>query len=234
MDLDKNKSLDDEDLFKDYKPTENDPLTLPKHVIYLLLAVSVTGATLFAIIRHLIKDLIHDLADYLFGEQPMEEQEIPWERRNKFREDWIPEAMPELVAMVNEEQELMEGTEDLPAIWTTERDTAVCADCKLTMFHPQSIVAFIILLVSICQAQAGGQRAASDTSKVTLQPWLVGLAAVVGFLFIVFVLVIVQRLFFKKDKDEFEEKEEKEEKHQFYDNLAADLEASEETKQTNF
>jgi len=63
MDLDKNKSLDDEeDLFKDYKPTGNDPLTLPKHVIYLLLAVSVTGVTLFAMIRHLIKDLIHDLA----------------------------------------------------------------------------------------------------------------------------------------------------------------------------
>ncbi|XP_056108368.1 small integral membrane protein 24 [Rhinichthys klamathensis goyatoka] len=99
------------------------------------------------------------------------------------------------------------------------------------MFHPQNIAAFIILFVSICQAQAGGQRAASDTSKVTLQPWLVGLAAVIGFLFIVFVLLIVQRLFFKKDKDEFEEKEEK---HQFYDNLAADVEANEETKQTNF
>ncbi|XP_048066869.1 small integral membrane protein 24 [Megalobrama amblycephala] len=102
------------------------------------------------------------------------------------------------------------------------------------MFHPQNIVAFIILLVSICQAEAGGQRATSDTSKVTLQPWLVGLAAVIGFLFLVFVLLIVQRLFFKKDKDELEEKEEKEEKHEFYDNKAADLEANEETKQTNF
>lgn len=50
------------------------------------------------------------------------------------------------------------------------------------------------------QCYSGGQRASSATSKVTLQPWLVGLAAVVGFLFIVFVLVIVQRLFFKKDK----------------------------------
>jgi len=52
----------------------------------------------------------------------------------------------------------------------------------------------------VIQCNSGGQRAASDTSKVTLQPWLVGLAAVVGFLFIVFVLLIVQRLFFKKDK----------------------------------
>jgi len=32
-------------------------------------------------------------------------------------------------------------------------------------------------------------------------------------------------------RDEFEEKEEK---HQFYDNLAADVEANEETKQTSF
>ncbi len=45
------------DFFKDYKPTENDLLTPPKHIIYLLLAVSVTGVTLFAIIRHLIQDL---------------------------------------------------------------------------------------------------------------------------------------------------------------------------------
>jgi len=49
----------------------------------------------------------------------MEEQEIPWERQNKFREDWIPEAMPELEAMVNEELEFMDDTEDLPAIWVT-------------------------------------------------------------------------------------------------------------------
>ncbi len=49
----------------------------------------------------------------------MEEPETLWERREKFRADWIPEAMPELEAMVRDEdiQELMEGTEDLPAIW---------------------------------------------------------------------------------------------------------------------
>ncbi|XP_016397750.1 small integral membrane protein 24 [Sinocyclocheilus rhinocerous] len=97
------------------------------------------------------------------------------------------------------------------------------------MFHLQNIVAFIIISASICQAQAGGQRASSDTAKVTLQPWLVGLTAVVVFLFIVFVLLIVKRLFFKKDKDELEE-----ERHSFYENKAADLEANEETKQTTF
>lgn len=99
------------------------------------------------------------------------------------------------------------------------------------MFHLKNIAAFIILSACIYQAQAGGQRATSDTGKVTLQPWLVGLAAVVGFLFIVFVALMIQRLFFKKDKREIEEKAEK---HGFYENIAADLEASEETKQTNF
>ncbi len=57
IDLDKNNESLEEDFFKDYKPTENDLLTPPKHIIYLLLAVSVTGVTLFAIIRHLIQDL---------------------------------------------------------------------------------------------------------------------------------------------------------------------------------
>lgn len=40
----------------------------------------------------------------------MEEPETLWERRDKFRADWIPEAMPELEAMVRDEviQELME------------------------------------------------------------------------------------------------------------------------------
>lgn len=69
--------------------------------------------------------------DYLFGEQPMEEQEIPWERRDKFRADWIPEAMPELEAMVKEEQELMEGTEDLPAIWVISDSLKPCAPSSI-------------------------------------------------------------------------------------------------------
>ncbi|XP_052420091.1 small integral membrane protein 24 [Carassius gibelio] len=95
------------------------------------------------------------------------------------------------------------------------------------MFHLQNIVAFMIISAFICQAQAGGQRS-SGTAKVTLQPWLVGLTAVAVFLFIVFVLLIVKRLFFKKDKAELEEN------HSFYENKAADLEANEETKQTSF
>ncbi|XP_065103976.1 small integral membrane protein 24 [Paramisgurnus dabryanus] len=97
------------------------------------------------------------------------------------------------------------------------------------MFHLRNTIAFILLSISICQAKTGGHRASgTTTSKVTVQPWFIGLAAVVGFLFIVFVLLIAKRLFSKKEKDEREEK--KTEDVNFYENLEAD----EETKQTNF
>ncbi|KAI7798169.1 small integral membrane protein 24 [Triplophysa rosa] len=97
------------------------------------------------------------------------------------------------------------------------------------MFHLKNILALILMSASICQAKTGGLRASDTTTKVTLQPWLVGLAAVVGFLFIVFVVLIVNRLFFMKDKDEMIEKEIED---FTFENKAADLEANEETKQT--
>lgn len=37
-------------------------------------------------------------------------------------------------------------------------------------------------------------QAAAESQSVTLQPWLVGLTAVVGFLFIVFTILIIHRL----------------------------------------
>ncbi|XP_066552142.1 small integral membrane protein 24 [Amia ocellicauda] len=66
------------------------------------------------------------------------------------------------------------------------------------MFVHRSLLVCLLLAVSACEAQHGGLR--SNSGSVTLQPWLVGLAAVVGFLFIVFVLLIVKRVFFKKDE----------------------------------
>uniref|UniRef100_A0A8D0A561 Uncharacterized protein n=1 Tax=Sander lucioperca TaxID=283035 RepID=A0A8D0A561_SANLU len=49
----------------------------------------------------------------------------------------------------------------------------------------------VLLSASSCSA---------DKAGVTLQPWLVGLTAVVGFLFIVFTILIVHRLLRKKRK----------------------------------
>ncbi|CAK6975035.1 small integral membrane protein 24 [Scomber scombrus] len=47
-----------------------------------------------------------------------------------------------------------------------------------------------------------GIRVAAGTPTVTLQPWLVGLTAVVGFLFIVFTILIVRRLLTKDKEDD--------------------------------
>ncbi|XP_013865144.1 small integral membrane protein 24 [Austrofundulus limnaeus] len=56
----------------------------------------------------------------------------------------------------------------------------------------------VLLCITSCSADKGAARARS----VTLQPWLVGLSAVVGFLFLVFVIVIIKRLLKKDRKDE--------------------------------
>ncbi|XP_017573688.1 small integral membrane protein 24 isoform X2 [Pygocentrus nattereri] len=95
------------------------------------------------------------------------------------------------------------------------------------MFHLRNLLACLLLSVSICQARTGGLRTATQ-EKVTLQPWLVGLSAVVGFLFIVFFILILKRIFFKKDKDE------RETDFEGYENKALDLEIAEETKTSQF
>lgn len=66
----------------------------------------------------------------------------------------------------------------------------------------------ILLAMSYCQAQQAGLRA--STERIVLQPWLVGLTAVVGFLFIVFVILIAKRLFFKQQREENGENKPKE------------------------
>ncbi|XP_021459652.2 uncharacterized protein LOC110524385 [Oncorhynchus mykiss] len=109
----------EEVFFENYKPPSRDAITLPNYVIYLFLASVVALIALYAIIRHLIKELIHDLADYLFGVQPDEEVVNPWECKDKFQVDWCPETNAELEAMVKAEEIhcLMEGNKNMPAIW---------------------------------------------------------------------------------------------------------------------
>ncbi|XP_055059686.2 uncharacterized protein [Misgurnus anguillicaudatus] len=110
---------EEEVLFKTYIPPARDAITLPIHVFYIILACMVIVATLYAIIGHLIKDLIHDFADYLFGKQPDEVQINPCETKDKFMVDWCPETSPELEEMARAEEikVLMEGCRPTPAIW---------------------------------------------------------------------------------------------------------------------
>ncbi|MCJ8734671.1 hypothetical protein PDJAM_G00238030 [Pangasius djambal] len=101
------------------------------------------------------------------------------------------------------------------------------------MPHLRSVLVCLSLLVSICQANTGSLRTSTSTStqgKGLLTNALVGLGAVAGFLFIVFVILIVKRVFFKKDKDE---KEPDPEVCGAYENKALELETPAEAKTTN-
>uniref|UniRef100_A0AAV2LLD9 Uncharacterized protein n=1 Tax=Knipowitschia caucasica TaxID=637954 RepID=A0AAV2LLD9_KNICA len=50
-----------EPLYKEYKPPPRDLIQLPKSVIYLLMAALVVVAVAYAIVGHLIKDLMLDI-----------------------------------------------------------------------------------------------------------------------------------------------------------------------------
>ncbi|MED6233530.1 hypothetical protein XENOCAPTIV_026174 [Xenoophorus captivus] len=60
-----------EPLYKQYKPPPRDLIQLPKSVLYLLMAALVVVAVAYAIVGHLIKDLMLDITDCLLG--PVEE-----------------------------------------------------------------------------------------------------------------------------------------------------------------
>ncbi|XP_047633517.1 small integral membrane protein 44 [Phacochoerus africanus] len=67
-------------LYEEYHPPPLDTIRLPRYVLYLLLAALLVVAVAYAIVGHLIKDLAHDLADWLFGPKPDQEdapRELP-------------------------------------------------------------------------------------------------------------------------------------------------------------
>ncbi|XP_043576666.1 small integral membrane protein 24-like [Chiloscyllium plagiosum] len=63
-------------------------------------------------------------------------------------------------------------------------------------FHCRVLIALLLLYLN---AQAG---AAKTTSSGAWQPWLIGLTAVTVFIFIVFVLLIMNRIFCTKNKNQ--------------------------------
>jgi len=83
----------------------------------------------------------------------------------------------------------------------------------------------VLLSVTSCAAKRGvgsGIQVGAGSQSVTVQPWLVGLSAVVGFLLIVFIILIVRRVL-KRNRDSGDGWE--------Y-NRAVELEGAD-TKQTN-
>lgn len=59
------KENDGRVFFESYVPPSRDAVYLPTYVLYLLIAVFIVLSVLYAIIGHLIKDLIHDFAGLL-------------------------------------------------------------------------------------------------------------------------------------------------------------------------
>ncbi|KAM4707624.1 small integral membrane protein 44 [Discoglossus pictus] len=57
-------------MYRDYKPPSLDAIQLPTYVLYLLMAALVVVMVAYAIVGHLMKDLLHDFADWAFGPKP--------------------------------------------------------------------------------------------------------------------------------------------------------------------
>ena len=53
---------EDGGLYVDYKPPALDSIRLPRYVLYLVMAATLVLAVAYAIVGHLIKDLVHDFA----------------------------------------------------------------------------------------------------------------------------------------------------------------------------
>lgn len=55
------KKKEEEAYFVDYIPPARDTITLPRSVLYVLVGVVLVIVATYAIVGHLIKDLMHDL-----------------------------------------------------------------------------------------------------------------------------------------------------------------------------
>ncbi|KAF7661775.1 hypothetical protein LDENG_00254410 [Lucifuga dentata] len=73
LQLSRKKKEEEEAYFVDYIPPARDAISLPRNVLYVLVGVVLVIVATYAIVGHLIKDLMHDLADWILGPKPMEE-----------------------------------------------------------------------------------------------------------------------------------------------------------------
>ncbi|XP_012584873.1 PREDICTED: small integral membrane protein 24 [Condylura cristata] len=172
-------------LYEEYRPPPLDSVRLPRYALYLLLAALLVVAVAYAIVGHLIKDLAHDLADWAFGPK-LDQGDAPRELRPSLEGEDLEELDFELALA-------WQGDEDSSTAW--HRRLAVGGGSSCTMETREALLVLSVLLLSPAEAQQ--QRRPEQ--------WLVGLAAVVGFLFIVFVLMIAKHVWCSKVRAENEE-----------------------------
>ncbi|XP_051737067.1 uncharacterized protein LOC127505507 [Ctenopharyngodon idella] len=53
--------------YTDYRTPQRDSIPLPKAVLYLVMAALVVVAVAYAIVGHLVKDLVHEFLEWVFG-----------------------------------------------------------------------------------------------------------------------------------------------------------------------
>ncbi|KAK2885306.1 hypothetical protein Q8A67_016143 [Cirrhinus molitorella] len=53
--------------YTDYRTPPRDSIPLPKAVLYLVMAALVVVAVAYAIVGHLVKDLVHEFVEWVFG-----------------------------------------------------------------------------------------------------------------------------------------------------------------------
>uniref|UniRef100_A0ABM5EM31 Small integral membrane protein 44 n=1 Tax=Pogona vitticeps TaxID=103695 RepID=A0ABM5EM31_9SAUR len=62
--------------FMDYTPPALDALRLPRYILYLVMAIIIVFGVAYAIVGHLIDDLVHDFADWAFGPKVEEKKKL--------------------------------------------------------------------------------------------------------------------------------------------------------------
>ncbi|KAM9174384.1 small integral membrane protein 44 [Mergus octosetaceus] len=97
-------------LYVEYKPPALDSIRLPRYVVYLVMAASLVLVVAYAIVGHLIKDLVHDFADWAFGPKPEEEKAVMGEG-GALEVEW-----PEEDGALLEERPQGEGAGALPGM----------------------------------------------------------------------------------------------------------------------
>ncbi|XP_059915416.1 uncharacterized protein LOC132463352 isoform X2 [Gadus macrocephalus] len=66
----------EEPYFMDYIPPARDAIALPRYVAYILVGLVLVLVATYAIVGHLINDLIHDLADCVLGPKTLDDEDV--------------------------------------------------------------------------------------------------------------------------------------------------------------
>ncbi|XP_066061586.1 small integral membrane protein 44 [Chamaea fasciata] len=112
-------------LYVDYKPPALDSIRLPRYVLYLMMAATLVLLVAYAIVGHLIKDLVHDFADWAFGPKP--EEKAGMAECTVLEAEWL-----EKDEMLVEQNAVDEGTGILPGM-----------DIPLGLPAPHSSISFV-------------------------------------------------------------------------------------------